>query len=93
MSFIADNDTIFLGAANRIGSQFDMSEINVAASMLSEGELLDLISVRSDIFIKISRATRLRGYLGSQDFEITYKMRDSWRLLFQYNMLETIKES
>ena len=93
LSFIADNDTIYLGTANRIGSQFNMSEINVAASMLSEGELLDLISVRSDIFIKISRATRLRGYLGSQDFEITYKMRDSWRLLFQYNMLETIKES
>jgi len=91
LSFIADNDTIFLGAAKRIGSEFNMSEINVAASMLSEGELLDLISIRSDAFRKIARATRLRGYLGSQNFEITYKMRNSWRLLFQYNMLETIR--
>ena len=91
LSFIADNDTIFLGAAKRIGSKFNMSEINVAASMLAEGELLDLISIRSDAFRKIARATRLRGYLGSQNFEITYKMRNSWRLLFQYNMLETIR--
>ena len=91
LSFIADNDTIFLGSSKRIGSEFNMSEINVAASMLADGELLDLISIRSDAFRKIARANRLRGYLGSQNFEITYKMRDSWRLLFQYNMLETIK--
>ena len=91
LSFIADNDTIFLGSSKRIGSEFNMSEINVAASMLADGELLDLISIRSDVFRKIARANRLRGYLGSQNFEITYKMRDSWRLLFQYNMLETIK--
>ena len=91
LSFIADNDTIFLGSSKRIGSEFNMSEANVAASMLADGELLDLISIRSDAFRKIARANRLRGYLGSQNFEITYKMRDSWRLLFQYNMLETIK--
>ena len=91
MSFIADNDTIFLGTTKRIGSEFNMSEANVAALMLSKGELLDLISIRADAFRKIATASRLRGYLGSQHFEITNKMRSSWRLLFQYNMLETIK--
>ena len=91
LSFIADSDTIFLGAAKRVGSEFNMSEVNAAASMLSDGELLDLISIRSDAFRKIANATRLRGYLGSQNFEITYKMRSSWRLLFEYSMLETIR--
>lgn len=91
LSFIADNDTIFLGTTKRIGSEFNMSEANVAALMLSKGELLDLISIRADAFRKIATASRLRGYLGSQHFEITNKMRSSWRLLFQYNMLETIK--
>ena len=91
LSFIADNDTIFLGTTKRIGSDFNMSEVNMATSMLGEGELLDLISIRSDAFRKIATANRLRGYLGSQHFEITYKMRSPWRLLFQYNMLETIK--
>ncbi|MDG2265492.1 MAG: hypothetical protein P8L91_00765 [Candidatus Marinimicrobia bacterium] len=91
LSFIADSDTIFLGTAKRVGSEFNMSEVNAAASMLSDGELLDLISIRSDAFRKIANATRLRGYLGSQNFEITYKMRSSWRLLFEYSMLETIR--
>ena len=93
LSFIADNDTIFLGTAKRIGSDFNMSEVNMATSMLSEGELLDLILIRSDAFKKIAMAKNLRGYLGSQHFEISYKMRSSWRLLFQYDMLETIKEN
>ena len=91
LSFVADRDTMFLGTTKRIGSDFNMSEVNMATSMLGEGELLDLISIRSDAFRKIATANRLRGYLGSQHFEITYKMRSPWRLLFQYNMLETIK--
>lgn len=91
LSFIADNDTISLGTAKRIGSEFNMSEANVASLMLAKGELLDLISIRSDAFRKIAMASKLRGYLGSQHFDITHKMRTSWRLLFQYNMLETIK--
>ena len=91
LSFVADRDTMFLGTTKRIGSDFNMSEVNMATSMLSEGELLDLISIRSDAFRKIATANRLRGYLGSQHFEITHKMRSPWRLLFQYNMLETIK--
>ena len=69
-----------------------MSTANVAATMLAEGELLDLISIRSDAFKKIASATRLRGSLGSQSFEINYKMRNSWRLLFQYDMLQTLRE-
>ena len=92
LSFIADNDTLYLGSTNRIGSEFDMSDANVATTMLAEGELLDLISIRSDAFKKIASATRLRGSLGSQNFEITYKMRDSWRLLFRYDMLQTLRE-
>ena len=92
LSFIADNDTLYLGSTNRIGSEFDMSDVNVATTMLAEGELLDLISIRSDAFKKIASATRLRGSLGSQNFEITYKMRDPWRLLFRYDMLQTLRE-
>ena len=65
----------------------------MATSMLSKGELLDLILIRSDAFKKIAMAKNLRGYLGSQHFEISYKMRSSWRLLFEYDMLETIKEN
>ena len=91
LSFVADRDTMFLGTTKRIGSDFNMSEVNMATSMLGDGELLDLISIRSDAFRKIATANRLRGYLGSQHFEITYKMRSSWRLLFQYDMLERIK--
>ena len=63
LSFIADNDTLYLGSTRRIGSEFDMSTANVAATMLAEGELLDLISIRSDAFKKIASATRLRGSL------------------------------
>ena len=92
LSFIADNDTLYLGSTNRVGSEFDMSDPNVAITMLAEGELLDLISIRSDVFKKIAKATRLRGSLGSQSFEISYKMRNSWRLLFQYDMLQTLRE-
>ena len=92
LSFIADNDTLYLGSARRIGSEFDMSGPNVATTMLAEGELLDLISIRSDVFKKIASATRLRGSLGSQSFEISYKMRNSWRLLFNYDMLQTLRE-
>ena len=92
LSFIADNDTLYLGSTRRIGSEFDMSTANVAATMLAEGELLDLISIRSDAFKKIASATRLRGSLGSQSFEVNYKMRNSWRLLFQYDMLQTLRE-
>jgi hypothetical protein len=69
-----------------------MSNANVATTMLAEGELLDLISIRYDVFKKIASATRLRGSLGSQSFEINYKMRNSWRLLFQYDMLQTLRE-
>ena len=69
-----------------------MSNVNVATTMLAEGELLDLISIRSDVFKKISSATKLLGSLGSQSFEISYKMRNSWRLLFQYDMLQTLRE-
>ena len=92
LSFFADNDTLYLGPTKRIGSEFDMSGPNVAMTMLAEGELLDLISIRSDAFKKIASATRLRGSLGSQNFEITYKMRNSWRLLFNYDMLQTLRE-
>lgn len=92
LSFIADNDTLYLGSTRRIGSEFDMSNANVATTMLAEGELLDLISIRSDVFKKIASATRLRGSLGSQNFEISYKMRNSWRLLFNYDMLQTLRE-
>ncbi len=92
LSFIADNDTIYLGSTNRIGSEFDMSDANVATTMLGEGELLDLMSIRSDVFKKFASATRLRGSLGSQNFELTYKMRDPWRLLFRYDMLQTLRE-
>ena len=92
LSFIADNDTLYLGSTRRIGSEFDMSGPNVATTMLAEGELLDLISIRSDAFKKIASATRLRGSLGSQNFEISYKMRNSWRLLFNYDMLQTLRE-
>ena len=92
LSFIADDDTLYLGSTRRIGSEFDMSTANVAATMLAEGELLDLISIRSDAFKKIASATRLRGSLGSQSFEVNYKMRNSWRLLFQYDMLQTLRE-
>ena len=92
LSFFADNDTLYLGSTKRIGSEFDMSGPNAATTMLAEGELLDLISIRSDVFKKIASATRLRGSLGSQNFEITYKMRNSWRLLFNYDMLETLRE-
>jgi hypothetical protein len=92
LSFIADNDTLYLGSTRRIGSEFDMSNANVASTMLAEGELLDLISIRSDAFKKIANATRLRGSLGSQNFEISYKMRNSWRLLFNYDMLQTLRE-
>jgi len=69
-----------------------MSNANVATTMLAEGELLDLISIRADTFKKIASSTRLRGSLGSQSFEISYKMRNSWRLLFQYDMLQTLRE-
>ena len=93
LSFIADNDTLYLGSTRRIGSEFDMSGPNVATTMLAEGELLDLISIRSDVFKKIASATRLRGSLGSQNFEISYKMRNSWRLLFNYDMLQTLREN
>jgi hypothetical protein len=92
LSFIADNDTLYLGSTRRIGSEFDMSNANVATTMLAEGELLDLISIRSDVFKKIASATRLRGSLGSQNFEISDKMRNSWRLLFNYDMLQTLRE-
>lgn len=92
LSFIADDDTLYLGSTNRVGSEFDMATTNVATTMLAEGELLDLISIRSDAFKKIAKATRLRGSLGSQNFEISYKMRNSWRLLFQYDMLQTLRE-
>ena len=92
LSFIADDDTLYLGSTNRVGSEFDMATTNVATTMLAEGELLDLISIRSDALKKIAKATRLRGSLGSQNFEISYKMRNSWRLLFQYDMLQTLRE-
>ena len=92
LSFIADDDTLYLVSTRRIGSEFDMSNANVATTMLAEGELLDLISIRSDTFKKIASATRLRGSLGSQNFEISYKIRNSWRLLFNYDMLQTLRE-
>ena len=33
LSFFADNDTLYLGSTKRIGSEFDMSTANVAATM------------------------------------------------------------
>ncbi|GEM_PF-1139935 len=92
VSFVADSDTIRLGETRRIGSDaMNMSEANIATTMLQPGELIDVISVSAETFEKMSNASRLTGMLGSQNFELTFKERTPWRLLLQENMLEELQ--
>jgi|TARA_Y100000310_G_scaffold13551_1_gene13801 hypothetical protein len=69
----------------------NMSEANIATTMLQPGELIDVISVSAETFEKMSNASRLTGMLGSQNFELTFKERTPWRLLLQENMLEELQ--